>query len=103
MTNYTNCPERNKLELLYQKTEPTSVKQSQVFSFLNRLWQQLVIGLTKAQEPQIWQSYDRQKNLWWHGYDPITGRSICRDSEAEMRIWLEERYHQSSDELNRQN
>lgn len=94
MTNYTNCSIREKLELLYQD-EQKSVKQSQVFSLCNRAWQYLVNSLTRAQEPQIWQSYDRQGNLWWHGYDPITGRSICRDSETEMRIWLEERYHQS--------
>jgi len=95
MTNYTNCSNREKLELLYQEKEQESVNQSQAFYFLNRLWQHLVTALTKAQEPQIWQSYDRQGNLWWYGYDPMTGRSICRDSEAEMRIWLEERYHQS--------
>lgn len=94
MNNYTNCSIREKLELLYQD-EQESVKQSKVFSLCNRIWQYLVNSLTRAQEPQIWQSYDRQGNLWWHGYDPMTGRSICRDSEAEMRIWLEERYHQS--------
>jgi hypothetical protein len=94
MTNYTNCSKREKLELLYQ-SQRESVKQSQVFSFFNRVWQYLVNSVNKVQEPQIWQSYDRQGNLWWHGYDPMTGRSICRDSEAEMRIWIEERYHQS--------
>lgn len=93
MTNYS---ERAKLELIYQETEQKPVKQSKAFSSLSRLWQHLVAALTKAQEPQIWQSYDHQGNLWWHGYDPMTGRSICRDSEAEMRIWLEERYHHIS-------
>lgn len=90
MTNYS---ERAKLELLYQKTDSKSVKPSKLFSFLNRLWQHLADTLTSVQEPQIWQGYDRHGNCWWYGYDPMTGRSICRDSEAEMRIWIEERYH----------
>lgn len=90
MTNYS---QRAKLEHIYQETEQKSVQKSNSSSFLNSLWQHLVNALTKAQEPQIWQSYDRQGNLWWHGYDPMTGSSICRDSEAEMRIWIEERYH----------
>jgi hypothetical protein len=93
MTNYS---ERAKLEVLYQGTEQKSVNKSNILSFLNSVWQHLVTTLTKAQEPQIWQSYDRYGNLWWHGYDPITGHLICRDSETEMRIWIEERYHQSS-------
>lgn len=95
MTNYTNCSKREKLELIYQKTEQNSVKNSKTFSFFNSLLQHLATALTKIQEPQIWQSYDRHGNLWWYGYDPMTGNSICRDSETEMRIWLEERYHQS--------
>jgi hypothetical protein len=95
MTNYTNYSKRKKLELLYQD-QPESVKQSQAFSFFNRILQYLVNSVIEAQEPQVWQSYDRQGNLWWHGYDPMTGRSISRDSETEMRIWLEERYHQSA-------
>ena len=92
MTNYS---QRAKLELIYQETEQKPVNKSQIFSFFRSILQHLVTTLTKAQEPQIWQSYDRQGNLWWHGYDPMTGSSICRDSEAEMRIWIEERYHQS--------
>lgn len=93
MTNYSD---RARLELLYQKTEAKSVKQLKKIPFLSHLWQNLFAALTKPQEPQIWQGYDRQGNLWWHGYDPITGRSICRDSEKEMRIWIEERYYQSA-------
>ncbi len=92
MTKYS---QRAKLELIYQNTEQKSVKESKAFSFINSLWQHLASALIKTEEPQIWQGYDRHGNLWWHGYDPITKRSICRDSEAQMRIWLEERYHQS--------
>lgn len=49
--------------------------------------------LTASPEPEIWQSVDRSKRLWWHVYDPKTGKTTDWETEEEVRIWLEERIH----------
>ena len=94
MTNYTNCSDREKLEILFNRNDPSQVKQSKLLLILNSVWKYIVTVLTKEQELQIWQTSDRSGKTWWHGYDPVTGSSVCKDSEAEMRIWLEKRYYQ---------
>lgn len=80
------------LEQILNQAEPNSSKNKLV-STINSIGQRLVAVMTKEQDLQVWQSSDRSGKTWWHGYDPVTGRSVCRDSEAEMRIWLEERYY----------
>ncbi|HBB31312.1 MAG TPA: hypothetical protein DDZ80_21935 [Cyanobacteria bacterium UBA8803] len=70
------------------------MNKTQLFSTFKSIWQQILKQLTKANEPQVWQSSDRMGKTYWHGYDPVTGSSVSRASEAEMRIWVEERYYQ---------
>ncbi|HIK41327.1 hypothetical protein [Thermoleptolyngbya sp. M55_K2018_002] len=45
-----------------------------------------------APEPRVWQTGDRSGNLVWHVYDPTSNCSATFASEAEVRVWLEERY-----------
>ncbi len=80
------------VEQILNQAEPNFPKNKLV-SIINSIGQHLVAVMTNEQELQVWQSSDRSGKTWWHGYDPVTGRSVCRDSEAEMRIWLEERYN----------
>jgi hypothetical protein len=80
------------VEQILNQAEPNFPKNKLV-SIINSISQRLVAVMTNEQELQVWQSSDRSGKTWWHGYDPVTGRSVCRDSEAEMRIWLEERYN----------
>lgn len=56
------------------------------------LWNWLIDSYTHQPEPKVWQSTDRQGQLCWHAYDPVTNRSFWCASEDEMRCWLEERY-----------
>ncbi len=93
MANYSNCTDRERLEILFKKNVPKPAQQLRILSILNKFWEQVVTAITKGQEPQVWQSTDRTGHTWWYAYDPTTRRSGCRDSEAEMRIWLEERYY----------
>ncbi len=93
MANYTNCTDRERLEILFKKNAPEPANQPRIVSFINKFWEQVVTAIAKGQEPQVWRSTDRNGNTWWYAHDPTTGRSVCRDSEAEMRIWLEERYY----------
>lgn len=82
-----------KLNLLVKDTEKNKIKTHKLSSVFNQFWQYLVTSIVQGQEPRIWQHTDRTGKIWWHGYDPLTERSICVDSEAEMRIWLEKRYY----------
>lgn len=92
MTYFINYFFPKLLEQILNQAEPNSSKNKLV-STINSIGQRLVAVMAKEQELQVWQSSDRSGKTWWHGYDPVTGRSVCRDSEAEMRIWLEERYY----------
>lgn len=92
MTSFINYSFPKPVEQILNQAEPNSSKNKLV-STINSIGQRLVAVMTKEQDLQVWQSSDRSGKTWWHGYDPVTGRSVCRDSEAEMRIWLEERYY----------
>lgn len=71
---------------------PSNVSTS--FSLvIKALWQRFSVWLTKGRELQVWKKLDRQGNTSWHAYDPLTGRSICVASDAEMREWIEQCYY----------
>jgi hypothetical protein len=54
----------------------------------------ILLFLTAPSEPKITQRTDLTGNNWWEVYDPITGSSHVFNNEAEVRIWLEQRYYQ---------
>jgi hypothetical protein len=45
-----------------------------------------------SSEPQISEHSDRQGNIFWRVYDPISQTSARFSSEMEVRIWLDQRY-----------
>ncbi|MFE4108193.1 hypothetical protein [Almyronema epifaneia] len=47
----------------------------------------------RSPDVEIWQVRDRDGRIWWHGHDPVSGRSIHAVTEAEIRCWLEQRWH----------
>ena len=60
---------------------------------LNSIWAHLAKLTEGSSEPIIRQQCDRQGNLYYSIYDPVTQqRRICT-SEAEVRAWLEQRYY----------
>lgn len=93
MTNYTGYTGRKAEEVVVEEPQQEREKNRKLFSWLNRIGQHLATALFQGQEPKIWQSTDRFGQTWWHAYDPVKDRFVSRDSEAEMRIWLEERYY----------
>jgi hypothetical protein len=93
MSNSMHSITSRKLELLVKDAEENKNKIRNLSSVFHQFWQYLVTSIVQGQEPRIWQHTDRSGQIWWHGYDPLTERSICVDCEAEMRIWLEERYY----------
>lgn len=52
----------------------------------------LSLRFSQCQEPQVWKTIDSVGRVWWHVFDPNTGRTASLDSEEEVQIWLEERY-----------
>lgn len=67
------------------------------FSLFNKtkaIGQRFVGILTCNYELQVWQKTDRYGNNYWQAKDPKTGKSTSLGSEAEMRIWIEQRYYQ---------
>ena len=53
----------------------------------------LIHALTRGHELQVWQKKDRNGNTYWQAFDPKTRRSTSLNSEAEMQIWIEQRYY----------
>lgn len=41
---------------------------------------------------QVWSKRDRYGNTLWSAYDPLTGHSISRITEEQMRVWIEQQY-----------
>lgn len=67
---------------------------SKFATFINKICERVVTLINHASELKVWQSSDRKGHSWWNAYDPTTGKSISLDSEAEMRMWIEERYYE---------
>ncbi|MGL5922353.1 hypothetical protein [Chroococcidiopsis sp.] len=57
--------------------------------------EKLVRALTRGHELQVWRKKDRNGNPYWQAFDPKTRKSTSLSSEAEMRIWIEQRYYHS--------
>ena len=60
--------------------------------FILRLlaFSQLIIRLLlNGYRPKICQSRDREQNIYWYAYYPLSGVSKLLASEAEIKQWLE--------------
>lgn len=84
---------RERLEVIFSQSDQKQSKTSKLLSALNRTWQHSLAIFTKGNDLQVWQTCDRFGNTWLNACDPVTGRSISLASEAEMRVWIEERYY----------
>ncbi len=58
------------------------------------VWRSWLRWLTTRTDIQIQKKSDRAGHLYWQVYDPLTHKHLNFSSEAEVRIWLEQRYHQ---------
>jgi hypothetical protein len=82
----------------YQKLElsplsqSTSSAQNSLLSRLAQIWRSIIRYGTAAPELRVWQSRALLNRTVWYAYDPMTGDSISVGSEAEMRLWIEQRY-----------
>jgi len=78
-----------------QRAKPNQNKDNwskPVFRFrLHSIWQLLRKYLIASSELQVWSTCDRQGNIWWSAYNPITQRSIYHVSEEQILAWIERR------------
>ncbi|MBW4658331.1 MAG: hypothetical protein KME15_06630 [Drouetiella hepatica Uher 2000/2452] len=63
---------------------------SKIGNLIGNLWNAITVVNV---DPQIRQEYDRQGNLQWRVFDPITAKSRFFDSEDDVCAWLEQRYY----------
>ena len=59
---------------------------------LSSFWDDLLALLRGDADVRVWQTVDREGDRWWCAYNPQTGQSLYTDSEAEMRMWIEDHY-----------
>ena len=64
-----------------------------LLNWLERVAQAFRRQLMVDAEPRVWYTCDAEGHLWWHAYEPMTRRSLYDASEAEMRVWLEQRHY----------
>lgn len=76
----------------YWDLETVNKKQKQE-SLVSRVFQTLVAKLSGGNDPQIKLKYSPSGHEYWHVYDPITGKAETFTTEADVRIWVEQRYH----------
>ncbi len=84
---------RERLEVIFSQSEQKQVKKIKLLSAVNKIWQHSLTIFTKGNELQVWQTCDRFADTWWNARDHATARSISLAFEAEMRVWIEERYY----------
>jgi hypothetical protein len=56
-------------------------------------WDHFVQFVTSGNELQVWRTRDRRGTTLWHVYDPVTGANREFGSEADVRVWIEDRYY----------
>jgi hypothetical protein len=60
---------------------------------LKHAWDDVVQLMTSSNDVKVWKTRDRHGNEYWNAYDPITDAARQFSSEAEVRVWLEDRYY----------
>jgi hypothetical protein len=73
-------------------TKTATFNQPYCLSWIGRIWNAMIYGLSKPYEPQVKQKRDRTGRTFYHAYDPVTNRSTYCSDEKDVLIWLEKLY-----------
>ena len=95
MNNNIRCLEsEDAVTTIGQKVKlATSKNNSYFFAGVKKKWQNFVMWLLDDnKEIQVWQKSDSHGNIYWKAYDPVTGKSFSSGSEADISMWIEQRY-----------
>jgi hypothetical protein len=69
-------------------------KTSRFLSTLHQFWNLLIESMLTVGELKIRTSENKLGRIHWTIDDPLTGRRVYFNSEAEVREWLDRRYYQ---------
>ncbi len=58
---------------------------------LKKLQKSLVEAFAHRNELQVRQ-FVNGSDMMWYAFDPTTGQCVYADSEAELRLWIEQNY-----------
>lgn len=58
-------------------------------SMLSQCWQTF-LGYVTGPSLRIWQTHDRNGQVWWWIHDPVTRCNLQFGSENELRSWIEQ-------------
>jgi hypothetical protein len=75
-------------------SESSERRKSSFASTMVRIWNLIVESLTTVNELKIDSLKSRSGSCYWAIHDPILGRRVFFDSEAEVREWLDRRYYE---------
>ena len=81
----------------YQRMELIK-SESRTYSamgFVRNLLNEAMARFTATTDPQIWTTKNRNGQVQWNAYDPMTQQSINFLTEDDLRIWLENRHYRS--------
>ncbi len=69
--------------------------KKEIFKFFIKQFKQfqksLIEGFTHRNDLQVRQ-FVNGSDMMWYAFDPTTGQCVYADSEAELRIWIEQNY-----------
>jgi hypothetical protein len=89
----TNTSSKNVNRDLLVYEEPATQTDQPLRYRVKAIWGILIQSINRSSKLQIWQSFDCDGYTIWHGYNPRTGESAVRSSEAELIDWIEESYY----------
>lgn len=69
-------------------------KKQKPESLVSRIFQTLIAKLSSGNDPQIKLKYSPSGHEYWQVYDPITAKAETFATETDVRVWVEQRYHQ---------
>lgn len=75
-----------------QITFAPAIPSPSLWSILKKVGHALVDALTPSSGLQVNQVVIND-SLTWYAFDRQTGRKFFADTEEEMRIWIEDTYH----------
>ncbi|WP_373540026.1 hypothetical protein [Chamaesiphon sp.] len=84
-----NSKTGHKIDLETHAIEHLTADRSQHKSWFGKLRQAIVTAFDPRQEPIFWKKRDRNGNVYWQGYDPVSNRSLEFGSDDEARHWLD--------------
>lgn len=81
--------EQEQKQLLKQ---PTLFDWATLRSQIRQLWQTWRDAIERQSQLSVERVVDRSGVIWWHAYDPQTGKALYAESESEVMQWIEDNH-----------